>query len=142
MARKYSRQVHPCKVDNCAGTARKRGWCSPHYNRWWRTGNPLVNGPRRIGGPPPGELHPNWVGDNAGYITMHARVRRQLGQPAANLCAGCCGSRAQTWAYDHTDPQERFDAREGHPYSLDVKRYVPLCRSCHSSYDAAYAKAS
>lgn len=30
-----------CKVDGCGAPARSRGWCDPHYKRWWRYGDPL-----------------------------------------------------------------------------------------------------
>jgi hypothetical protein len=31
-----------CKIDDCDGTVRARGWCSKHYTRWHRHGDPLV----------------------------------------------------------------------------------------------------
>lgn len=30
-----------CSVDGCEGPGRQRGWCSLHYQRWKRTGDPL-----------------------------------------------------------------------------------------------------
>lgn len=35
-----------CKVESCAkpGTF-ARGWCSPHYKRWYRYGSPTAGGP-------------------------------------------------------------------------------------------------
>jgi hypothetical protein len=41
------------------------------------------------------------------------------------------------WAYDYSDPNARSDARRG-PYSLDLNRYIPLCRSCHKRFDLAH----
>lgn len=44
--------IVPCAVTDCnamtgmKGTA--RGWCSKHYNRWLRNGDPLVRSPRKI----------------------------------------------------------------------------------------------
>jgi hypothetical protein len=36
-----------CKVEGCSKPARARRWCSGHYQRWWRTGDPLPQvGPR------------------------------------------------------------------------------------------------
>lgn len=29
-----------CAVDGCTKPARKRGWCSTHYTRWFRHGDP------------------------------------------------------------------------------------------------------
>jgi hypothetical protein len=32
----------PCLVPSCERDAQKRGWCKPHYLRWWRYGDPLA----------------------------------------------------------------------------------------------------
>ncbi len=32
----------PCRIDGCARTACKREWCSKHYQRWLKHGDPLV----------------------------------------------------------------------------------------------------
>lgn len=29
-----------CSIDGCKNASRKRGWCSMHYRRWFRHGNP------------------------------------------------------------------------------------------------------
>jgi hypothetical protein len=49
-----------------------------------------------------------------------------------------CSRRAQEWAYDHNDPDERVnppDARDRGPFSLKVEHYLPLCKSCHRRFD-------
>lgn len=30
-----------CKIDNCSSPVKGRGWCTKHYLRWWRHGDPL-----------------------------------------------------------------------------------------------------
>lgn len=41
-----------CSVDDCSNPATRRGWCSAHYQRWRRHGDPLVGGALvRYGGP-------------------------------------------------------------------------------------------
>jgi hypothetical protein len=40
----------PCGVPSCEDTARTRGWCQPHYQRWRRWGDPE-------GMPPPKETN-------------------------------------------------------------------------------------
>lgn len=37
---------HGCVVDGCDTAARARGWCSRHYQRWQRTGDPTGTIPR------------------------------------------------------------------------------------------------
>lgn len=34
-------QDDTCSVDQCSAAAVKRGWCSKHYQRWWKYGDPL-----------------------------------------------------------------------------------------------------
>lgn len=34
-----------CAIDNCGRTAKCRGWCSTHYNRWFRNGDPQATTP-------------------------------------------------------------------------------------------------
>lgn len=70
--------------------------------------------------------------DQVGYAAVHARLRRGKGKASAFQCIQC-GDQAKDWAYDHTDPDERFDA-DG-PYSLDPDRYHPMCRPCHLALD-------
>ncbi len=32
----------PCTVEDCDKPSRTRGWCSMHYNRWIRNGDPAL----------------------------------------------------------------------------------------------------
>lgn len=36
-----------CSIENCTRPLRGRGWCSLHYQRWKRLGDPLGGDPRR-----------------------------------------------------------------------------------------------
>jgi hypothetical protein len=64
------------------------------------------------------------------YAGQHQRVHAARGTASAFLCDGCCGRRAQEWAWVH-------DTDRGDP-----RNYVPLCRGCHVEYDAPLQRAA
>ena len=33
-----------CKITGCEEPMHARGWCTLHYNRWWRTAQPEIDG--------------------------------------------------------------------------------------------------
>ena len=76
--------------------------------------------------------------DRPSYRTMHDRVRSVHGRADSHACVGC-GGPAHHWSYDGTDPNELHERWPGRQkdfaYSLDVSRYEPRCRSCHSTHD-------
>lgn len=43
-----------CAIQNCPRPSRSRGWCVPHYTRWWKHGDPL-------GGQVPGDEKLRWL---------------------------------------------------------------------------------
>jgi hypothetical protein len=71
------------------------------------------------------------------YYAVHDRLRRIHG-PARNHECVDCGQAAAEWSYDHSCPDERIELRRGRPlpYSLDLTRYQPRCKSCHGTFDA------
>ncbi len=84
----------------------------------------------------------NWqVWTPTSYGAVHSRVSRARGPASEYRCKQCDGPAAQ-WAYNHCDPNERqflLNGRE-YPYSLDLNNYMPMCRSCHQTFDLAYRK--
>lgn len=70
------------------------------------------------------------------YLGAHHRVRRQRGSAGLLPCQHCGGA-AKDWAYDHSDPAPHHEVIRGVrlAYSLDLNRYIPLCRPCHSKFD-------
>lgn len=113
-----------CSIDGCGRPVDSRGWCNAHYLRWRTTGDPLTPLP---------EHGPGWVGDAVTYSGMHIRLRKRRGPASGYSCT--CGERADHWAYDHTDPAPKFNAK-GQPYSTDPGRYQPMCKTCHRRMDA------
>jgi len=97
------------------------GWCRKHYIRWWKYGDPAIVKPH------------NWaVGDQVTYRGLHARISRARGLASEFTCE--CGNPAEQWSYDYTDPSPKF-SEQGSPFSLDVRRYQAMCRSCHGKRD-------
>lgn len=41
-----------CAIDDCARPVDSRGWCTAHYQRWKKHGDPTVGGPIRAYGKP------------------------------------------------------------------------------------------
>lgn len=111
-----SRPRRSCTVLRCGRPHHGRGLCRPHWDRFHRGAD--VRAEIRDATAVPG------------YCAMRQRLARVRGPAAAQPCTGC-GSEAQVWSYDGTDPEERTDPARGHRYSLDPARYRPLCRSCH-----------
>jgi len=77
------------------------------------------------------------------YASAHARIRRALGPASAYRCAFGCGGRAAHWALCGELDGLPTEDRRGHstPYSLDLARYRPACRSDHARYDSARRRA-
>lgn len=67
------------------------------------------------------------------YPMAHHRVKKLWGPARQYQCIGC-GSQAQEWAYDGTDPAQLSDPLG--PYSIHPEFYVPMCVPCHRKFDA------
>jgi hypothetical protein len=114
-----------CSIEGCGKPVGGRGWCEAHYQRWRKTGDPLTPLPEHGAG---------WVGDAVTYMGLHSRLRSQRGKASDHTCVWC-GEGADHWAYDHTDPTPMFGPKD-QPYSADVNRYQPMCKTCHRRMDA------
>lgn len=119
-----------CAIDGCDKRAVNKSegaLCHMHYYRQRVNGDPHTVQPRT------GEQNSAWKGDDAGYFTVHRRVRARRGRAATYLCVDC-GGQADHWSYDYRCPNER-QADQG-PYSLDLDRYQSRCFQCHEAFDA------
>ena len=107
-----------CIVDGCDHLRYAKDVCDRHYQRLRKYGT--LDLPEREGA--------------ATYNAVHLRIRAQRGPAKDNTCP--CGAAAEHWAYVRGDDQSvRYDER-GRPYSIDLSRYVALCRTCHRRMDA------
>ena len=119
-----------CQVPECDRAHFTHGYCALHYKRWKANGDPLVIGNV-------GEAHHLWAGSDVGYSGLHDRLRRTRGPASVHACQHCAG-KADDWAYDHADLDECHDGPSGLVYSADLDHYIPLCKSCHKSFDVQH----
>lgn len=59
-----------CAIEGCGKPALTRGWCKAHYQRWWKTGNPISTATRHG--------HTRNYTDSATYrawVNMNSRCR-------------------------------------------------------------------
>lgn len=124
-ARRRDQSADQCVVIDCRSPQITREMCEMHYARWRRVGEPA--GQRRLGAPAKRGI--------ITYEAAHARVRSQFGG-AHNYDCLACGADAQDWAYDHEDQSALSGGRSGCLYSTDPTHYIPLCKKCHSAFDA------
>jgi hypothetical protein len=110
-----------CTFDGCDRKAEAHSLCRMHYKREWRHGDPAL-GATRAGA------------TDVSYYAVHARLHRRYGPATAHPCR-MCSAPACDWAYDHGDPNEQR-GEDGLVYSLDLTRYMPVCRPCHRKLDA------
>ena len=108
-----------CKVEQCGRRAVSINFCNMHYKRLRRNGDPVKLAHRP-------DLSPSYAG-------IHYRVKSLHGSASRYDCAHCGGA-ALDWAYDHKDADEYMDHR-GRPFSMKPEHYLPLCRSCHRTFD-------
>ena len=136
-----------CAVASCIRPHDSRGYCAMHWTRVRKHGNP-----ERVGrsgyAHPKGDRNPNWVGDRAGYNTVHNRLRRAYGQPTQCTHCGVADGRPIQWAlnWDRVAEVRHWKtSRRGKvellPYSTDPADYIGLCLKCHRAFDLKHAAA-
>mgnify|MGYP000269992262 CR=1 FL=1 len=118
----------PCLASDCDRLGRTNGYCGLHIQRVRQHGSPDVVLPKAGG---------IYLGDDAGYLAAHDRVRKAYGLASSHSCQHC-GGRASDWAYDHNDTGEKTGTHgraSALAYSTNPDHYLPLCRSCHIVFD-------
>lgn len=117
---RFRKRGRACSVVGCERPHCGSGLCNPHWQRQRRTGHA---GPPEVRGPD----------HTPGYAAAHHRVWGARGPAREHHCIEC-GTEAQDWAYDHTDPAE-LTSPSGSAYSLDPAHYRPMCRADHARFD-------
>jgi hypothetical protein len=123
-----------CTIDGCSKPHKGRGYCSTHWLRWRKHGDPMIKLPNP--GEAPGALNRLWRGADITYSHAHRRVRRVRGAAGDRACV-VCQQKADHWAYDHGDPEEKFEVQAGKAlaYSAKTEHYQPMCSACHWRLD-------
>jgi hypothetical protein len=113
-----------CSIEDCERPVKSRGWCSVHYSRWYKMGDPLWVPARQRG----------VITD--GYSHVHMQLRKTRGLAKDRLCAECEKPAGQ-WSFCHRDvpPDEILTSARGRPFHPDPIYYVPRCGACHYIYD-------
>lgn len=142
-----------CSIDGCGGAVLARGWCSRHYDRWRRTGNPISTVVRECvedgcGRPTVGQ---GWCETHySRFVRVPRRQARMLeaktnrkcehcGQPIPiqrNAKASYCSSKCKRKGYD-ADGRGRIAALRSHykkTYGLTLERVEAMrldgCQIC------------
>jgi len=71
------------------------------------------------------EKHPNWKGEDVGYVPLHIWVRKHLGKPSK--CEHC----------QSTDKKRYEWANLSGKYKRNLYDWIRLCRGCHIINDKA-----
>lgn len=92
-----------CSVDGCTTPARTRGWCKIHYQRWYRTGDPLGIRPGKWDGydrPVCSVDGCEQLAHARGMCSSHFCRNRRHGDPLAGRRNNATGSLSERfWSY-------------------------------------------
>jgi hypothetical protein len=67
------------------------------------------------------------------YSRIHGLLVERRGNASDYSCA--CGEQALRWAYQHSAGEAELKNDKGHPYSLNLLDYEPMCAKCHHAID-------
>lgn len=90
-----------CSIEGCGKGVAKRGWCSPHYQRWRRTGDPRPRVHRTAKGEPLAWLIANAINPQVDGCVIWPFVRDQKGYGLFG--AGGKRYRAHRWACERVN---------------------------------------
>lgn len=111
-----------CNIKGCGSKYYSMGYCSKHYRRWQRHGNPLMV-LERSGGSTGGELHWNWRGGTSKYPRYNIMRKQRLILFMNNPKCEMCGKIATL--IHHKDKN-----RANHK----LANLMTVCVRCHMSF--------
>ena len=139
-----------CSIENCNDIAICKSYCSKHYRRWKKYGNPntkhsmkgksyeeiygnnsnKIRKRHSIGmiGKLIGDKNPNWKGNDVGYYGIHLWVKKNKKRP--KKCSHCKKNKKLVLA------------NKSGKYKRDLKDWIYLCYKCHLKYDGITMKKS
>lgn len=103
--------LHHCHIEDCEGRVLARGWCSSHYQRWLRHGDPLAGGIARL---PSGSICK--VDDcdrpalGRGFCRMHYMRVRRKGDPIVGTRSEPAGTVHRGYRYVHAPNHPMADS--------------------------------
>lgn len=109
-----------CTVDGCDSAAKRRGWCSRHYQSWYRYGDPLATTARQ---PTQCAL----CGSPVVRVTAHG--------PAPKYCSKQCQTRA-----NHVSPAGVARQKRRQASQKKAPRLIQ-CASCDQGFEAVRSDA-
>jgi hypothetical protein len=161
---RYRNQGKTCKIIGCTSPAYLREWCTLHYQRWQRHGDPeiivVAENKGRTCSVAECEIsaymrtwcrkhYRRWLkhgdletnlrrGDNITYGGAHLRVRAVRGSATEQRCVDC-GGQATEWSLEHVASIRLVGNNMGRSaeFSPDPMDYSARCHPCHMNYDQA-----
>lgn len=128
-----------CTIERCCEPdVGQHGYCSKHYARWKRHGDPLEFISPASRDAPKGAENARWTGTAATYAGIHQRLKAWRGKASEYECVDCA-SRAAQWSYTHGGGDSERASEFG-PYSVSIRDYVPRCVKCHKAHDLELIK--
>jgi hypothetical protein len=147
--------VTTCKIEDCGKSAFCRGWCSQHYTRWQRHGDPLITTrtppmapgaterhcPRCLSSKPVGEFGTRASGVPMGYCSQcEAEYQRSYSQTED----GAARRKAAALRYSASDKRHDLELHKRYGISLEQFRQMldvqggkcAICKVGHPGGDA------
>ncbi len=120
-----------CSIVDCDKTVIARGWCSKHYYRWKRNGDPMSVTIVRDGS---GWMHLGYrfiamhdhpLADSRGHVALHRAVLFDKIGDGTHECHWC--TQPVSWRVDLTTDHLDWDKGNNSPDNL-----VPSCNPCNA----------